>query len=184
MLGRSDGERGRPSDRGRRTGGSCRFRLRHAGEPLGVDVEDQVGDLPSAASVSAEGEVGLFPAFDPRSVHLDRDDGSVLAAFQQDRADRVPFDAAPGLLVVLGEERHDQIALLAINAAQFEIAVRPGEVCFGPLVIKDAVATEHFSQTIDDVPHEPAVLVRKGDGNGEWSRHLRFSRHRVRFPRW
>ena len=131
------------------------------------DVENQVGNLFAGEPAFADGEVDVLPAFDLRSIHLDRDDGVVGTAVLQHRADGAPLDLAPVLAVVLGKKRDDQFALLAVVTSQLEVAVEAQQLCLIPLVIKHSILAKHFGQSIDDVADKPPMLAGERHGDGE-----------------
>ncbi len=134
---------------------------------MAVDGEDEVGDLPADPFSLADREVDRFPALDAGAVHLHGDYGVVPTASQEHGPDGVPLDPAPGLLVVLGKEGDDQLALVAVVTLQLEIAVQAEEFSFVPLVVEHAIAAQRLGQAVDHVSRKAAVFAGEGYGDGE-----------------
>ena len=76
-----------------------------------VSIQDQSRDLFGRSAFGFDPEAYGRPAGDLGVVEMDRDDGILFAAVQQDTADRLPLQGAPGFGVVFRKERHDEFGL-------------------------------------------------------------------------
>src|SRR5262245_26611312 len=135
-----------------------------------VDLKQLVGDLAAGlASLSPDSDIDDLPPGNDRIIELHGHDGVVLSSLCEHNSNGVPFHLAPHLRIVSGEERHDELRVLAVHAFQFQVATAPLQFRVEPFVEEHALFPQHTCEPFGDVPDEWPMLTRNRERDREWA---------------
>ena len=137
-------------------------------------VDDQGGAFGGTAAPNVGHDRVEQDAFDLAVSDADGQNGILFArirrgpSLHQPRTNRVEFGEGPRLAAVsLGDAKHRQGGLLAVDPLQLQIRAGAGQVVFKPLIEEHRPLAQPLFDRLRNRPYEVALLAGQGEGDQE-----------------
>ena len=128
--------------------------------PQGEHLEDQLRNVLGRSATRPDSEVHRRPARNLRVVKMDGNNRIIFSTVEQNPTYRLPFQRAPRLGVVLGEERHHQIRLF-VHGLELDVATGSEQLGLVPFIVKHSLAGDGICQQFRHLKHKTAMLAGK-----------------------